>query len=106
LAASLTNFAPRQWLLHRMKIFFLLELLSLGQTHGNLTVNGFTLWSEMNQNRTFHIPKNCKHNLTGWWLTFEFLSHGWCRAFPSHTLSFTLRFVMMQPSVICGDDSL
>jgi hypothetical protein len=28
----LTNFAPCQWLLHRMKIFFLSELLSLGQT--------------------------------------------------------------------------
>jgi hypothetical protein len=48
-----------------MKIYLLLELLSLGQTYGNLTVNGFTLWSEMNQNRTLHIPKKCKHNLTG-----------------------------------------
>jgi hypothetical protein len=123
-----------------MKIFFLSELLSLGQRHGNrwgqdldcmtgapsiqiqliycsdrligrvrtgvamqqddviskfstafgsdrglqfrtlhittvLTVNGFTLWSEMNQNLTFHILKKCKHNLTVWWFTFEFLSH-------------------------------
>jgi hypothetical protein len=41
--AFYTNFAPRQWLLHRMKILFLLELLSLGRTQGNLTVNGFTL---------------------------------------------------------------
>jgi hypothetical protein len=35
LVASLTNSAPRQWILHRIKIFFLLELLSLGQTYGN-----------------------------------------------------------------------
>jgi hypothetical protein len=46
-------------------------------------------------------PKKCKHNLTGWWLTFEFLSHGWFRAFP---MSFTLRFVIMHPRFICGDD--
>jgi len=50
--------------------------------------------------------KKCKHNLTGWWLTSEFLNHGWCWAFPSHTLSFTVRFVMMQPNFICGDYSL
>jgi hypothetical protein len=30
-----------------MKIFFLLERLSLGQTYGNMTVNGFALWSEI-----------------------------------------------------------
>jgi hypothetical protein len=27
-----------------------------------LTVNGFTLWSEINQNHNFHVQK--KHNLT------------------------------------------
>jgi hypothetical protein len=29
------------------------------------SLGGVTLWSEMNQNHTFHIPKKCKHNLTG-----------------------------------------
>jgi hypothetical protein len=47
-----------------------LRAFSLGQTYGKLAVNGFTLWSEMNKNRTLHIPENCRHNLTGRWLTF------------------------------------
>jgi hypothetical protein len=40
------------------------------------SVNGFTLWSEINQNRTFHNPEIYKHNFTGRQLTFEPLSQG------------------------------
>jgi hypothetical protein len=131
LVASLTNFAPRQWLLHRMKIFFLLELHSLCQTYGNHSgremdfmkgarsiqipthllfstafVSDCSLQFRMCYERISQHPyqKECQHNLTGWWLTFECLSHRWCRVFPSHTLSFTLRFVMMHPNFICGED--
>jgi hypothetical protein len=56
-----------------MKIFLLLELLSLGQTHGNLTDNGFTFWGEMNQNRTIHIPKKSVSIILqtdGWFFNF------------------------------------
>jgi hypothetical protein len=58
LVASLTNFAPRQFLDRGLQ-FCLYHITVV------LTVNGFTLWSEMYQNHTFHIPKNRKHNLTG-----------------------------------------
>jgi hypothetical protein len=47
------------------KLLPLRDFLNLGKTYGNLKVNGFTLWSEMNQNHTFHIPEKCKPNLTG-----------------------------------------
>jgi hypothetical protein len=72
LVESLTNFAPVQWFLHRMKIFFLLELLSLDETYGNLTGNCFTRWIVMNQNCTFHIPKSVSIILPadGWLLNF------------------------------------
>jgi hypothetical protein len=70
------QFCRQQWLLYQIKIFFLLKHLSPTVR----TVNSFTSCSEMNQNRIFHIPKKCKHNLTGWWLTFELLSYGWCNA--------------------------
>jgi hypothetical protein len=33
-----------------------LRAFSLGQIYGNLTVHGFSLYSKMDQNHTFHIP--------------------------------------------------
>jgi hypothetical protein len=36
-----------------LRAFFL-----LGQTYGDLSVSGFTVWSEMNQNRTLYILQN------------------------------------------------
>jgi hypothetical protein len=49
-----------------------------------------------------HFHSQLFYRTTCWDLVF--LSHGWYRTFPSHNLSFTVRFVMMHPSFICSDD--
>jgi hypothetical protein len=73
LVASLTNFALHQWLPHRMKIFFLLELISLGQTCGSHREWGLdTLeWNEPESHLSYP-PKSVSINLLadGWLLNF------------------------------------
>jgi hypothetical protein len=51
LIESLTSLAPRQWLLHWMKIFFLLDLLTMGQKYGNRWGGGeiWTVWWMLHQ---------------------------------------------------------